>query len=337
MIEEEKSKQQLIEEAAEWIVLLSADDDLLKRTAQTDFDAWKSKSPQRQKIAQDIEQYITSIQKLVQTPQQQKMTQSVLKTGLHSARKQKNMRYGGILTVILCCVGGIYSYFIYHPVSYLTADIKNHAGEWKTQTLADGSQLKLSGQSAVNLDFSANQRVVELVQGEIFVDVAKDKARPFIVKTQHGQIEALGTAFSIQYQPDATGLKMLHSKVKVQSSKQELDQTKASSVIVTAGQEVILDRNGIQPIHTFNLYNEQQKWNQRHLIVENMSLSKVLNELNRNSKEKIIFNADKLEQIKVNAVLPLDHTESALQLLSSVFPQLNVYQITPYFTVVTLQ
>lgn len=50
MIEEEKSKQQLIEEAAEWIVLLSTDDDLLKRTAQTDFDAWKSKSPQRQKL-----------------------------------------------------------------------------------------------------------------------------------------------------------------------------------------------------------------------------------------------------------------------------------------------
>lgn len=31
MIDDQKSKQKLIEEAAEWIVLLSADDDLTKK------------------------------------------------------------------------------------------------------------------------------------------------------------------------------------------------------------------------------------------------------------------------------------------------------------------
>ncbi|MCX5466332.1 FecR family protein [Acinetobacter nematophilus] len=335
MIEDQKSKQKLIEEAAEWIVLLSADDDLIKKTAKIDFDAWKSMSPQRQKIAQDIEQYLNAIQKLVQNPQQQQMTQSVLKAGLQSVNQQKNLHYGSMFAFALCFFGGMYSFFAYYPIAYLTADIRTSAGGWKTQSLKDGSMLKFRGQSAVNVHFSGHQRVVELVQGEIFVDVAKDKARPFIVQTQHGQIEALGTAFSVRYEPEFTALKMLHSKVKVQASHLGKQPSKPSLAIVSAGQEVILNGYGIQPVHDFNIHNEQQKWTQRQLIVENMPLSKVLAELDQNSQAKIIFKSDQLEKIQVNAVLPLDHTDNALKLLNSVFPQLRMYRITPYLTVVT--
>lgn len=337
MAEQNKNSQKLAVEAAEWIVLLSADDDTAKTRVQNEFDAWKNISPERQKIAQDIEQYLLSIQQLVQTPQQLSVTKSALKAGLHTMQKQKNIRYGGVFAVIFCTVSGFYSYLNYYPIRYLTADLKSKAGEWQVQTLEDGSQLKLRGKSAVNLKFTANQRVVELVQGEIFVDVAKDKARPFIVKTEHGEIEALGTAFSVDYDSTVTELKMLHSKVKVQSSYQTKVPSTVNQTIVKEGQEVTLDKNGIHPMRGFNVYSEQQKWHQQNLIVENMSLSKVLTELNKNSKEKIIFNTESLEKIKVNAVLPLDDTGNALQLLSSVFPQLKVYLITPYFTVVTLK
>lgn len=337
MRDDQNEQQKLVEEAAAWIVLLSADDDLTKKAAQQDFDTWKSMSPQRQKIAQDIEHYLHAIQKLVQTPQQQQMTQSVLKTGLQSAQKHKKMRYGGVFAMALCCLGGMSSYLIYHPIAYLTADIKASAGEWKTRQLTDGSTLKFRGKSAVNVHFSGQQRVVELVHGEIFVDVAKDQARPFMVQTEHGQIEALGTAFSVRFQLEMTELKMLHSKVQVQTSHPVQASSKAASMIVSAGQEVMFNAKGIQPIHTFNLHNEQQKWTQHQLIVENMPLSKVLAELDQNSRGKIIFKHAELDQIQVNAVLPLEQPENALKLLNRVFPQLKLYHITPYLTVVTVQ
>ncbi|WP_353171435.1 FecR family protein [Acinetobacter rudis] len=337
MIDEQKNTEQLIEEAAHWIVLLSADDEAEKTAARAEFEAWKSISPQRKKIAQEIEQSLESLQKLTQTPQHQKMTQSVLKAGLQSSSQKKTMRYGSFFAVTLCCLGGIYSYLSYHPIAYLVADLKSQTGEWKTQVLADGSEIKLRAKSAVNLHFTENQRVVELVQGEIYVDVAKDKNRPFIVKTEHGQIEALGTAFSVSYQSDATELKMLHSKVRVDSYHQTVNLATKHPVIVKEGQELRLDRQGIHPIHGFDINREQQKWNQRHLIVENMSLDNVLAELDRSSQSKIVFSGRGLDKIKVNAVLPLDNTENALQLLTSVFPELNVYQVTPYLTIVTLK
>lgn len=84
-------------------------------------------------------------------------------------------------------MSGALFYLTDTTVAYVTADIQGQSGQWTTQTLPDGSRLILRGKSAVNLDFKTNQRVVELVQGQIYVDVAKDKTRPFWSKPVMGK------------------------------------------------------------------------------------------------------------------------------------------------------
>ncbi|EYU48809.1 fecR family protein [Acinetobacter baumannii 1457504] len=220
----------------------------------------------------------------------------------------------------------------------MTADIQGQSGQWTTQTLPDGSRLILRGKSAVNLDFKTNQRVVELVQGQIYVDVAKDKTRPFLVKTSHGQIQALGTAFSVTYDPSATELNMLHSKVKVEATQAKTTQLHATrQAIVEAGQAIKMDQNGVQKLPALNVYNEQQKWQKHQLMVENLPLNQVLQELDRNYKGKIIFNDVALQHVRVNAVLPLDQTTESLKLLATVFPELKIKQITPFVVMVSLK
>ncbi|MBV6574814.1 FecR domain-containing protein, partial [Acinetobacter baumannii] len=152
-----------------------------------------------------------------------------------------------------------------------TADIQGQSGQWTTQTLPDGSRLILRGKSAVNLDFKTNQRVVELVQGQIYVDVAKDKTRPFLVKTSHGQIQALGTAFSVSYDPSATELKMLHSKVKVEAKQGKTTQLHATShAIVNAAQAITMHQKDELKLPALNVYKEHTKWNKQHLTGENL-------------------------------------------------------------------
>jgi transmembrane sensor len=325
---------QLAEEAAEWIVLLSADDESMQTRAQKQFETWKALSPQHQKVAQDIEQYLTSIQQLVQTPQQKTLTQSALKVGLHSSKKQKNIGYGGVFAVVLCSVIALGGYLDSYSLGYLVADVRTASGEWTTQVLADGTVLKMSAKSAVNLNFTSQQRTIELVQGEVYLDVAKDPMRPFVVQTDHGQIQALGTAFSVDFDAEATHLKMLHSKVRVTSANQAVAD---AQVIVHAGQAVSMNEQGIQWVQGLNTYNEQQKWNQHRLIFENQSLAQVLDELDQYSQGKILYRSAQLDQIKVNAVLPLDQPDHALQLLNSAFPQLKIYQATPYLHIVSLR
>ncbi|NNP69981.1 FecR domain-containing protein [Acinetobacter sp. Ac_5812] len=330
---DKQEHHQLVEEAALWIVQLSSDDESTRKNAQLKFNQWKQNSQQHQKIAADIEQCIRSIQKVSQTTQHKKVVKSALKAGLGSAKAYKHLRAGSAFVIALFVISGSVFYLSNNSIAYLTADIQGDSAQWTTKTLQDGSRLILRGKSAVNIDFQANQRVVELMQGQIYVDVAKDPQRPFLVKTKHGQIQALGTAFSVSYTPSATALKMLHSRVRVQAENVYSKQ----QVIVSAGQAVSMNQNGVQPISALNIYNEQQKWNKHQLMVEDLPLDQVLKELDQNYKGKILFNAEALSHIQVNAVLPLDQTQDALKLLATVFPNLKVYQITPYLIVISLK
>ena len=100
------------------------------------------------------------------------------------------------------------------------ADLRTATGRWETRTLADGTRITQGSASAVNLRYDERRRVIELVRGEILMDVAPDAARPFLVETVHGSIQALGTRFVVDHQAGATVLSMIESRVSVQTATQ---------------------------------------------------------------------------------------------------------------------
>lgn len=68
--------------------------------------------------------------------------------------------------------------------------------------LPDGTQVSLGSKTTFHYDkdFGKKQRVVYL-EGEAYFDVAKQKDKPFIVKTKEQDIEALGTKFNVMAYP----------------------------------------------------------------------------------------------------------------------------------------
>ncbi|MBL8265978.1 FecR family protein [Steroidobacter sp.] len=71
-------------------------------------------------------------------------------------------------------------------------------GEIRQVALTDGSRASLNSQSQLKASMRAEQRDVELEAGEAFFEVAKDAARPFIVKAGSVRVKAVGTAFSVR-------------------------------------------------------------------------------------------------------------------------------------------
>ena len=60
-------------------------------------------------------------------------------------------------------------------------------------------RVTLSTASAIDLRFSDTERLVVLRAGEILVATSPDNAaapRPFLVRTRHGTVRALGTRYS---------------------------------------------------------------------------------------------------------------------------------------------
>lgn len=93
------------------------------------------------------------------------------------------------------------------------------AGQKNTLKLADGSIIKLNAQSLLKFPerFEEDRRVVYLT-GEAFFDIAEDKDRPFIIKTDKLETVVLGTSFNIKaYERDRSiQIAVISGTVKVQ-------------------------------------------------------------------------------------------------------------------------
>ena len=211
--------------------------------------------------------------------------------------------------------------------AYLLADLRSPTGQWHTHILADGSRLTLGSNSAVNVHFSAGERHVELVRGDILVDVAKDAQRPFIVDSNQAAIRALGTRFTVRRDGGATIVCMLESKVSAR-----VPQHPAS--IVQAGQRARITREGVGPLTAIDAASVQQAWHAHQLVVDDQPLAEVLDELARHRPGQLHYDRAQIAGIRVAAVLPLDDTDKALQLLIDNFPQLRIRMLTRYLVMV---
>ncbi len=82
--------------------------------------------------------------------------------------------------------------------------IKVEDGNRGRLTLPDGSAVVLNGGSELSVpdQFATNSREIRLVAGEVYLDVVRDPARPFVVHSANLDIQVLGTSFSVRDYPD---------------------------------------------------------------------------------------------------------------------------------------
>jgi transmembrane sensor len=91
-------------------------------------------------------------------------------------------------------------------------------GERRSITLADGSTVDLNARSKLRVEFSNNERRVELLDGQALFQVAKDHSRPFIVASGEATVRAVGTQFDVNRKSGSTTVTVLEGRVAVYST-----------------------------------------------------------------------------------------------------------------------
>jgi len=90
--------------------------------------------------------------------------------------------------------------------------------------LADGTKVFLNAVSSIKYptQFNGDQRIVEL-EGEAYFEVAKNKNKPFLVKSDNQTIEVLGTHFNVHAYNNESAVKttLLEGSVAVSSKNQK--------------------------------------------------------------------------------------------------------------------
>lgn len=87
-------------------------------------------------------------------------------------------------------------------------------------TLADGSIVRLNSGGEVVERFTDGERRVELVRGEAHFAVAKNPARPFVVRAGSIEVRAIGTAFNVQLQSAAVAILVTEGRVALEQAAQ---------------------------------------------------------------------------------------------------------------------
>lgn len=320
---------EVVEQAAEWLVRLSADDltPAARAALQAEFDCWQQQDAAHASAVRTMQTLIR------QTKQAASMTdvrhaRAAIDASFASTRTPgKNL--AKTLVWMLCLFLPLWLVLEIYPPAWLLADVRTATGEWQSRILTDGSHITLGSGSAINFAFDPDQRRLELISGEILVEVAAD-ARPFQVVTPHGYIRALGTRFIVNLAEQATMLTMLESRTAVRTAAQ---QTGTDETVVSAGQRVRFSAAGIDETHEIDTLAATDDWRLRQLMVENRPLPEVLDALARHHRGMLYFDRGKLARMNVSAVLPLEDTDRALQLLADSFP-IRINRITPWLIVV---
>jgi len=212
-------------------------------------------------------------------------------------------------------------------------------------SLPDGTMVTLNAGSKLKYDnrFGIKDRVVQL-EGEGYFKVAKDRERPFTVKTSYLNVLAMGTAFNIKaYNDDKTiettliegSVKIEEltnkpiSEIRVLKPNQKLTFFKEdSSLVEETSSPKLAIKNNIHPVQvqksipiprlvTENVNVEPViSWKENRWIFEKQSLSQIAVDLERKFDVQIHFESERLKNFRFTGTILSEPIEQVLEVMS---------------------
>ncbi|MBT9300121.1 FecR family protein [Pseudomonas sp. TAE6080] len=297
------SSEQIVSEAARWLALLNDED--VSATDREDFEAWCETDPRHRVAFERMRSLWGSLDELPAEPARLALNQAFVprKSG-YAVRGGQALALLGVLVI---------GWLGVEQLPVWTADQRTSVGERRQVVLADGSQVQLNSNSALDVKFDGRQRVIELLKGEMWVEVAKDAQRPFMVRTDQGTATALGTRFLVQRAADgSTVVTVIESTVAAKGNDSE-------AVKVTAGQRAILKQGRAQPAQPDG-NSDPAAWTRGLLTVDDRPLSEVLQTLASYRHGVVHFDPQALQGMRVSGVFKLDDSDAALATLADNLP-----------------
>lgn len=290
--------------AIDWMVLLRSGDATADDHAR--LQAWVAADPAHHAAWQQIANGLdASFAPIRQTGQQDLVRRTLLERSSFSRRR---VLRGGLAVVVMgsgvAWVAGRSELIAPH-----LADHRSGVAERRRIILPDDSELLLNADSAVDVAYSPTRRHLRLLRGALLVQVAADTARPFVVETAEGQVQALGTRFSVR-QGDG------RSHVAVQEHSVLLRTHGGAQAVLPAGEARWFDAAGIgDPAPAA----AATAWADGLFVARDEALGELV-EAMRPYRRGLLRISPEAARLRVFGVFPLDDTDALLESLAQTQP-----------------
>lgn len=306
------------ERAVEWLVELQNLPVAPATLAQ--WQQWRAQNPEHEQAWQRIEDFGERFSGLVQNAH-------IAQATLNAPDRPDLERRRAIraLAALVCLGAGAWAGRDTSIWQNVSADYHSAVGQQRQLTLADGTQVLMNTDTAMDVRFDTNSRLLRLLRGEVQVRVGTDLlARPFLAHTGQGRIETSSSHFLLR---QAEG----YSRVAVTDGTVTLFAGKRPGFALHAGQQVLFTSAELGPVR--NVTDADLAWTDRIIIANDQRLEDFLAEVKR-YRPGHLGCASAVANIRVAGTYPLTDTDKILQTLGATL-NLNVRSFTPYW--VTLE
>lgn len=194
-------------------------------------------------------------------------------------------------------------------------------------TLDDGSVVELNTGAKIDVQFSAAERRVRLVQGEAHFNVAKNPARPFVVASGKISVRAVGTAFSVAMSDHEIAVLVTEGSVRVQDETAIQTMSPEGAPLLSRGQRVVFNADATAAVErslavetvTPAQMEQALSWQAMRLEFVAMPLRDVVAEFNRYNRQRLVVHDEAAAQILVEGNFRADNVEGFARLLEASF------------------
>lgn len=168
-------------------------------------------------------------------------------------------------------------------------------GERRDVTLADGTIVTLDAASEMRVQYRPDERLVQLVAGQAFFDVAHDASRPFHVEAGPYDVEALGTEFNVIVGRASSSVSLVEGSVQVSDLHEQrelfgLRREKVRLPIITLepGQVFEYDQRTNARVRSFDSA-AVSAWREGRIVFEDLPLPEAVSIINRHSQRAVVL------------------------------------------------
>lgn len=198
--------------------------------------------------------------------------------------------------------------------------------------LSDGSTVQLNAKAEIAPAFTPETRLVRLIQGEALFDIAKDATRPFVVLAGGVEVRAVGTAFTVRYDPKHVDIIVTEGSVAVERATaaaidpQPSDEppVPAKPMHLMAGQRTVFPLTPeIAPPPVADVTPAEiataLAWRERRIEFTRTPLAKAVELFNRQNQTQLIVADTTTGSFEISGIFWADDPASFVRLLVSAF------------------
>ncbi len=191
-----------------------------------------------------------------------------------------------------------------------------------TVALPDGTLVSMNLDTVFRADFTADQRLIRLLKGQAFFEVAKDLQRPFVVAAADRHIRALGTKFDVRLDSNRVEVVLLEGRVSVDRSAPSLLDTlarRSGRVELEPNQRLVAARGEAASITSTNAM-QATSWREGWIVFEDETLEHAIAELNRYSDRPIVAAEEAVRRMRLSGVFRIGQPDRFGAIIQELLP-----------------